>query len=67
MTLIREMIRVARPEADLQAVFEGLDMDIRSVFPHRLGQKAVNQPDDRGVVLAFQEFGSDRHLLGQGL
>ena len=44
-------------EAHDQAVLERLDMDVRGVFLHRLGEHRVDEPDDRRVVVGFQQVG----------
>ncbi len=58
------------PQADRQAILEGLDMDIRGVLLDRFGQQRVDQADDRRLVLGFQQvfrFGQrlgHRHQVG---
>ncbi len=44
-------------EAHHRAPLEGLDVDVRSVLAHRLGEECVDQPHDGRVVLALQEIG----------
>ncbi len=40
-------------------------MDIRGVFPHRLRQQGVDQPDDRCIVVAFEQIGLFGQVQGQ--
>src|SRR3569832_1510745 len=46
-----------------QAVFIGLDVDVRGSFFHGLGEQGVDEPDDGRVVLALEQVLG----LGQGL
>ena len=48
-------------EAHDEPVLEGLDVDVRGVFLHRLGEHGVDQPDDGRVVFALEQVG----LLGK--
>ncbi len=50
-------------EAHHQAVLERLDVDVRGVLLHRLGQHRIDQADDRRIVVALEQIG----LLGQFL
>ena len=52
-------------EADHQAVLERLDVDVGGVFLDRLGEHGVDQPDDRRVVLAFEQVGRLGQVLGE--
>jgi rRNA processing protein Gar1 len=52
-------------EADHQPVLERLDVDVRRVLLHRLRQQRVDQADDRGFVLALEQVGLLRDVLGE--
>ena len=43
------------PEPHQQVAFEGLDVDVGSVLPDRLGEQRVDEADDRRVVLLLEE------------
>ena len=51
------------PEPDHEAVLERLDVDVGRVLLHRLGEQGVDQADDRGLVLAFEQVGRLRDVL----
>jgi hypothetical protein len=50
-------------EAHHQAILERLDVNIRCVVLHRLGEDRVDELDDRRLVVAFQEVGRLRQIL----
>ena len=45
------------PESDCEAVLVGLDVDIRGVFLHGLGEDRVDEANDGRLVVAFQQVG----------
>ena len=51
-------------EAHHEAVLERLDVNIRGVLAHRLGEQGVDQADDRCVVFAFQKVGGLGQCIG---
>ena len=42
--------------------FIGLDVDVRSPFPNRLGQQGIDHADDWCVILCFEQVGDGRQL-----
>ena len=46
-----------------QSEFEWFDMNIGSADANRLGDQAIDQPDDRGVVLRFEKIGRRWNLV----
>ena len=50
-------------ETHHQPVLERLDVDVRGVFLHRLGEHGIDQADDGRVVFALEQVG----LFGQVL
>ncbi len=52
-------------EADHEPVLERLDVDVRGILLHRLGEQRVDEADDRGLVLALEQVGRLRDFLGE--
>ena len=52
-------------ETDDQAVLVGLDMDVRGVLLDRLRQQGIDQPDDRRLVVAFEQVRGFGNVLGE--
>ena len=53
------------PEADHQAVLVRLDVDVRGIFLDGLRQERIDQPDDGRFIVALEQVGRLRNVLGQ--
>ncbi|MNX75596.1 hypothetical protein D3C86_1070770 [compost metagenome] len=55
------------PHPHDQGALIGLQVDVRSPGPHRLGDDAVDHADDRGVVGGVQQVGGGGQVLDQAV
>src|SRR3546814_2760851 len=60
-------MRSAHEWLEVRRVLFRSDVDVGSALARALGDDAVDQADDRRVILAFEQVGGGRDVLDQGI